>query len=125
MKVGSARYPALEHKLQPFVAHLGTNKRDFLLVLDGHSDYNSGEIIYGQNKDGDVSDGVDGVSFLVFLYILQNTQMGGKQILRVHMRPHLDHVRACTGIRGLVLLTCGPTFTNPEHYGRVVEAITE
>jgi hypothetical protein len=74
MMVDGTKPPILHPTLWPLVSHIQAHKNDFLCVLDGHSDYLSGEIIYGRNKCGDdVSDGVDGVSFLLsfFLFFFQ------------------------------------------------------
>lgn len=62
LEVGGSKHPTLLKKVEPAVKHLKTTKGDYIAFLDAHSDYESGEIIYGQNSKGeDVSDELDTV----------------------------------------------------------------
>jgi hypothetical protein len=62
--LNGSKHPKLSAKVRPLVDHLETTtKGDFLFLVDGHADYQSGEIIYGRNADNDdVSDAADVVS---------------------------------------------------------------
>jgi hypothetical protein len=109
---------------EPITRHLRDTNGDFLLYLDAHSDYDSGELIYRVDMDGnDVSDSVDSVSQLnPFAFLYTNIP----KLIDLYMGDPLRHsVNRTTGLRGLVLLTCGPSWTVREHYEKVFNLVKE
>jgi hypothetical protein len=55
-----SRRRLLQERVAPITKHLNETKGDYLLFVDAHSDYKSGELIYGRHPSGEeVSDSVD------------------------------------------------------------------
>lgn len=72
LEVGGSNGNIIPKKVAHLRKHVAEQNSDFLLLTDCHSDYKSGELIYGVNRAGqDVSDSVDKVpTFFVFVFLL-------------------------------------------------------
>jgi hypothetical protein len=63
LELRGSRRRIIQECVAPIATHLQRTKGDYLLFVDAHSDYKSGELIYGRHPNGEeVSDGVDVVS---------------------------------------------------------------
>ena len=67
MRVGGSCHSFLAKSVKPLINHLQQHaSSDFLLYVDGHTDYKSGELIFGKNIQGDeVSDTADKASGII------------------------------------------------------------
>lgn len=95
-----------------------------MLCFDAHADEDSGEIIYGENRNGEsVSDELD-----IVCYYLSQLRFGliYFQLVDSYMGSTLrTAVLELKGIKGLVLLSCGPAWNSPKHFNRVKSLVAK
>ncbi|KAG1894531.1 uncharacterized protein F5891DRAFT_985014 [Suillus fuscotomentosus] len=80
---------------------------DFLVLIDTHSDYENGELVHSVDKHGNV------------------WTQDATEVFRHHFGPELwKRSLDMTGIKGMILLACGPAFTQLSHFEKIKSLVS-
>ena len=102
--------------------HKENASADYCLVVDTHSEYKEGELIYGQNPLGD--DVSDSAYCVCVPFPSRCMQLTVLQVIQRSMGWELiQTLEKSQGIRGLILLTCGTAWTKLKHYKKILSLI--
>ncbi|KAG2108257.1 uncharacterized protein F5147DRAFT_652975 [Suillus discolor] len=83
------------------------SEADFLILIDTHSDYENGELVHSVDKHGNV------------------WTQDASEVFCHHFGPELwKWSLDMTGIKGMILLACGPAFTQPSHFEKIKSLVS-
>ncbi|KAG2335539.1 hypothetical protein BDR05DRAFT_425743 [Suillus weaverae] len=105
---GAACLPHVRARVRDALAFVKARpETDLLVLMDTHSDYENGELVHSVDKHGNA------------------WTQDASEVFRHHLGPELwKRSLNMVGTKGMILLACGPAFTNQSHFETIKSLVS-